>query len=105
MNKRPSIEELFEVLETEIHLITEKTNGNENIGKIKAISLMLEDRVDALYRQLKWKNKTQERPEIVESRTETCMCGQPWVYEEGGLCATFGRCRDEYCLMNVKRQA
>lgn len=48
MKNRPSIGELFEVLETEIHLMIEKTNGNENIGKIKAVSLMLEERVDVL---------------------------------------------------------
>jgi len=83
----------------------ERNNGGENIGKIKALSLMLEERVDALYRQLKWKRKPQEKQEILESGNETCVCGQSWVYEEAGLCATIGRCRDEYCFVNVKREA
>lgn len=105
MKNRPSIGELFKVLETEIHLMTEKTNSNENIGKIKAVSLMLEERVDVLYRQLKWKNKKHEKLEVVESRTESCMCGQPWVYEDTFFGRALGRCKDEYCFMNVKRQA
>lgn len=105
MNNSPSIRELFDVLEMEIQFLADKTDGNENIGKIKALSLLLEDRVDALYKELKWKNKAQEKPETLKSRTETCMCSQPWVYENAGLCATFGRCRDEYCFMNVKREA
>jgi len=105
MKNRFSIGELFEVLETEIHLLMEKANGDENIGKIKAISLMLEDRFDALYRQIKWKNKIQEKPEILKSRTEICMCGQPWVYEDSFFGRAFGRCGNEYCFMNVKRGA
>jgi len=67
--------------------------------------MMVEERVNELYRKLKWKNNKQEKPEIMESRTETCMCGQPWVYEDAGLCTAIGRCKDEYCFMNVKRQA
>lgn len=105
MKNKPGIEELLEVLQTEIHLLAERSDGDENIGNIKALSLLLEDRVNSLYRQAKWRKKTQEKLEIMESRTETCMCGQPWVYEEAGLCTTIGRCRDEYCFMNVKRQA
>lgn len=66
---------------------------------------MLEDRVNALYRQIKWKSNKQEQPETLESETETCMCGQPWIYEDAGFCTTIGRCRDEYCFMNVKSEA
>ena len=105
MKNMPSIGELFDILETEIHILAEKTDSNENIGNIKAVSLLLEERVDVLYRQLKWKNKPQEKPEITESRTESCMCGQPWVYEDAGLCTAIGRCKDEYCFVNSKRQA
>ncbi|HEB35209.1 MAG TPA: hypothetical protein ENI18_05145 [Candidatus Aminicenantes bacterium] len=104
MKNRLSIGELFEVLETEIDLLTDKTDGDENIGKIKAVSLMLEERVDELYRQTKCKKKKQEKPEIMESGTETCVCGQPWVYEDTAICQVIGRCRDEYCFVNVKRQ-
>lgn len=75
MKNKPSIGELLEALEIEIGLMKEGNNGNENIGKIKALSLMLEERVDALYRQLKWKRKPQEKSEILESGNETCVCG------------------------------
>jgi len=105
MKNKPSIGELFEALEVEIGLMKEGNNGNENIGKIKVLSLMLEERVNALYRQLKWKRKSQEKSEILESGNETCVCGQSWVYEEAGLCETIGLCRDEYCIVNVKREA
>lgn len=105
MKNRPSIGELFKVLETEIHLLTEKADGDENIGNIKALSLLLEDRVNELYRQTTWRKKTKEKPEIMESKTETCMCGQPWVYEDTFFGRSFGRCWDEYCFMNVKRKA
>jgi len=83
----------------------EKTDGNEHIGKIKALSLLLEDRVKELYRQSNFKRRAVGKLEVVERRTETCMCGQPWIYEDTLFSRVFGRCSDEYCFMNVKRRA
>ncbi|NVM54530.1 MAG: hypothetical protein HWN66_12570 [Candidatus Helarchaeota archaeon] len=105
MKNRLSIGEIFDILKTEIDLLMEKIYGNENIGKIKAVSLLLEERVKKLYKQVKWKNKEQEKPEIMESKTEICMCGQPCVYEDTFFGRTLGRCSDEYCFMNVKMQS
>lgn len=105
MKNKPGIEELLEVLHTEIHLLAERTEDNENIGNIKALSLLLEERIDSLYRQVKWRRKTQEKPETLESKNETCTCGQPWGYEDTYFGRAFGRCKDEYCFMNAKRRA
>ena len=91
MKYRPNLRELFDILGTEINLLAEKTDGYEHVGKIKAISLMIEDRVNELYKQMKLKNKTQEKPESLESRTETCVCGQAWVYEDTFYGRAFGR--------------
>ncbi|MFB0562946.1 MAG: hypothetical protein ACETWM_17245 [Candidatus Lokiarchaeia archaeon] len=105
MKNRLSIGEIFDILKTEIDLSMEQADGNEHTGKIKAISLLLEERVKEIYRRANWRRKLQEKPEIAESRTETCMCGQQWVYEDTFFGRAFGRCSDEYCFMNVKRQA
>jgi len=83
----------------------EQTSGNEHTEKIKALSSILEEKVKELYRQANSRRRAEEKPEIVESRIETCMCGQPWVYEGTFFGRAFGRCSDEYCFMNVKRQA
>ena len=77
----------------------EKTDGNEHTG-----SLLLEERANELYKQIKWRNKKQEKAEILKSKTETCMCGQLWVYEDPFFARAFSRCSDEYCFMNMKRQ-
>ncbi|NVM53157.1 MAG: hypothetical protein HWN66_05600 [Candidatus Helarchaeota archaeon] len=103
MKNRLSIGEIFDVLETEINLLMEENDGGEHTGKIKSISLLLEDRVKELYGLANWR-KAQEKPEISESRKETCMCGQPWVYEDSFFGRVFGRCEEEYCFMNVKRR-
>jgi len=105
MKYRPGIMELLDSLETELDLLNERKYADENIGKIKALSLALEERLDELYRRMKRKNKKYENPEIFESRTETCVCGKPWIYENAGLCQVFGRCRDEYCFINIKSEA
>ena len=103
MKNRLNIGELFDILEAEINLLMEKTDDNEHTGKIKALSLILEDRVNELYRRATWRRKFEKKPEITESRIEICMCGQPWVYEDTFFGRAFGRCSDEYCFMNVKR--
>ena len=105
MKNRLSIGEIFDILETEIDLSMEQADGNEHTVKIKAISLALEERISELYRRANSRRKAEKKPEIVESRKETCMCGQPWVYEDTFFGRAFGRCSDEYCCMNVKRQA
>ncbi|MFB0562937.1 MAG: hypothetical protein ACETWM_17200 [Candidatus Lokiarchaeia archaeon] len=83
----------------------EKTEDNEHTGKIKAVSLLLEERVKELYRRANFRRSAEEKSEILESKTKTCMCGQPWVYEDTFFGRIFGKCSDEYCFMNVKRQA
>ena len=105
MKNRLSIGEIFDILETEINLLMEKTDGNENIGKIKAVPLILEERVKELYRRANSRRRAEEIPEIAESRTEACISGQPWVYEDTFFGRAFGRCSDHYCFMNMKRQA
>jgi len=83
----------------------EKTDGNENIGKIKALSLMLEDRIKELYGRANYRRMAEDKPEIAESRIETCICGQPWAYDDAFFGRAFSRCSDKYCFMNMKRQA
>jgi len=105
MKNRLSIGKMFDILETEIGLLIEKTDDNEHTGKIKAVSLLLEEKVKELHRRANSRRSAEEKPEIAESRTDTCMCGKPWVYEDTFVCRAFGRCSDEYCFMNVKRLA
>ena len=104
MKKRLSVGELFDIMEAETTLLIEKTEGNENIKNIKAVSLLLEERVKQLSRRANSNRRIEKKPEIVESRTETCVCGQPWVYEDTFFGRVFGRCRDEYCFINAKSQ-
>ena len=105
MKNRFSVVELFDILEAETTLLIEKNDSNENIKNIKAVSLLLEDRFRELYRRGNSNRRIEKKPEIVESRTETCICGQPWVYEDTYFGRVFGRCRDERCFINAKSQS
>ena len=105
MKNRLRFGEIFDILETEINLLMKETKGNEHSGKIKALSLILEDRVKELYRWANSRRKAEKKQEIAESKTATCMCGQQWIYENSFFGREFGRCLDEYCFMDMKRQA
>ena len=102
MKNRLSVGELFDILEAEITLLMDKNDSNEHISKIKAVSLLLDDRFRELYRRANSNRRKENKPEIVESRTETCICGLPWVYEDTFYGRVFGRCRDDYCFINAK---
>ena len=73
------IGEIFDILDTEINLLMDKTSENEHTGKIKSISLLLEEKIKELYRQANSRSEFEKKPEIAESRKETCICGQPWI--------------------------
>ena len=105
MKNRLSVGELFNILEAEITLLMDKNEGNESMRKLKAVSLLLEERFRELYRWANSNRRREKKPEIAESRTETCMCGQPWVYEDTYFGRVFGRCKDEYCFINAKTQS
>ena len=51
MRNRLSVGELFDILEAEIILLMDENDSNEHIGKIKAASLLLEERFREFYRR------------------------------------------------------
>lgn len=102
MRNKPRIPDIFDALEIEVRLLAEKTKEDEHSARIRGLSLLLEDRVDSLYRQLKFERWKNIKPVAVESKTEKCICGLPWVYEDTVFGRVFGRCKDENCFINAK---